>query len=55
MASHTPADYVYLGGATRRYLDTTTGQTLSRRAYDARFKLSAQGFRSYEAKALARS
>jgi hypothetical protein len=55
MASNTAADYVYLGGRTRRYLDTTTGQTLSRRAYDARFKLSTQGFRSYEAKALARS
>jgi hypothetical protein len=53
--SHDPADYRCLGGTTRRYLDTTTGQTLSRRQYEQRFKLAGQGFRTFEEKALRRA
>jgi hypothetical protein len=54
MASRNPSAYRPLGGSSRRYLDTTTGATLSRRQYDQRFRLPAQGYRSFEAKAAAR-
>jgi hypothetical protein len=54
MASRNPSDYRPLGGSSRRYLDISTGETLSRRQYDQRFRLPAQGYRSFEAKAAAR-
>jgi hypothetical protein len=54
MASGNPSDYRPLGGRSRRYLDITTGETLSRRQYDQRFRLPAQGYRSFEEKAAAR-
>jgi hypothetical protein len=54
MPSRNPADYRPLGGVTRRYFDTTTGETISRRQYDQMFRLPAQGYRSFEEKAAAR-
>jgi hypothetical protein len=48
MASLNPADYRPLGGSTRRYLDTTTGESLSRRQYDRLFRLGPRGLASYE-------
>ena len=54
MASWNPSDYRPLGGSSRRYLDITTGQTLSRRQYDQLFRLPTQGYRSFEEKAAAR-
>jgi hypothetical protein len=55
MASSNPADYRPLGGGSRRYLDTTTGDTLSRRQFDQRFRLPRQGFATFEEKALRRA
>jgi hypothetical protein len=54
MPNRNLSDYRPLGGSSRRYLDVTTGETLSRRQYDQRFRLPAQGYRSFEAKAAAR-
>jgi hypothetical protein len=54
MASRNPSDYRPLGGSSRRYLDLTTSETLSRRQYDQRFRLPVQGYRSFEEKAAAR-
>src|SRR5262249_28151028 len=34
--------------ASRRYLDPTTGETISRRQYDKRFRLGPRGLSSYE-------
>jgi hypothetical protein len=55
MASQNPRDYRPLGGTTRRYVNISTGQTLSRRQYDQLFRLPPQGYRSFEAKAAARA
>lgn len=49
--THNLTDYRPLGGKSRRYLDVTTGTTVSRRRYDQLFRLPAQGYRSYEHKA----
>jgi hypothetical protein len=54
MPSRNPSDYRPLGGTSRRYRDLTTGETLSRRQYDQRFRLPVQGYRSFEQKAAAR-
>jgi len=43
-----------LGGSSRRYRNTLTGEIISRRQYDKRFgNLARQGYASYEAKAKA--
>lgn len=55
MTSNNRADFVYLGGKSRRYLDTTTGQTISRRQYDQLFRLGPRGLSSYEALARQRA
>src|SRR5712691_278261 len=55
MASDAPTDYVFLGGKARRYLDTTTGETISRRRYDKLFRLEPRGLSSYEALARQRA
>jgi hypothetical protein len=54
MPNPTPRDFRPLGGSARRYLNLATGETLSRRQYDQLFRLPAQGFSSYEEKAVAR-
>lgn len=46
--------FVPLGGSSRRYRNTHTGETISRRQYDQRFRLPHQGYRSYEEKAARR-
>jgi hypothetical protein len=55
MTSNNRADFVYLGGKSRRYLDVTTGQTISRRQYDQLFRLGPRGLSSYEALAKERA
>jgi hypothetical protein len=54
MVSRNPNNYRPLGGSARRYLDLTTGETLSRRHFDQLFRLPIQGYRSFEEKAAAR-
>ncbi|MGO8949296.1 MAG: hypothetical protein ACLQUY_16925 [Ktedonobacterales bacterium] len=44
----TAADYVRLPGASRRYRNTNTGETISRRQYDRLYRLGPCGFSSYE-------
>ncbi len=44
----TAADFVALGGLTRRYRNITTGETISRRQYDKLFRLAPRGITSYE-------
>jgi hypothetical protein len=53
--STNPADFVYLGGSARRYLDRVTGYTLSRRQYDKLFRLGPRGVTSYESLARQRA
>jgi hypothetical protein len=48
VASTNRADYRPLGGKSRRYVDVTTGQTISRRQYDRLFRLGPRGFASHE-------
>ena len=55
MTSSAQNEYVYLGGKSRRYLNTSTGQTISRRQYDKRFRLGPRGISSYEALAKRRA
>ncbi|MGO8950084.1 MAG: hypothetical protein ACLQUY_20990 [Ktedonobacterales bacterium] len=55
MTSSAPSEYVYLGGKSRRYLNVTTGQTISRRQYDRLFRLGPRGYSSYEALARQRA
>ncbi len=45
----TAADFVALGGLTRRYRNVNTGETISRRQYDKLFRLGPRGIKSYEA------
>jgi hypothetical protein len=54
MPSLRATNYRPLGGTSRRYLNTITGETLSRRQFDQLFRLPAQGYRSFEEKAAAR-
>src|SRR5262245_9197713 len=54
MPSPHATDYRPLGGSSRRYLNPITRETLSRRQFDQRFRLPAQGYRSFEEKAAAR-
>jgi len=49
------ADYIALGGRTRRYRNLTTGETISRRQYDTLFRLGPRGIPSYEALARQRA
>jgi len=42
------ADYIALGGLTRRYRNINTGETISRRQYDKLFRLGPRGIASYE-------
>ncbi len=51
----TAADYVRLPGLSRRYINTTTGETISRRQYDRLFRLGPRGFTSYEKLAASRA
>jgi hypothetical protein len=51
----TAADYVRLPGASRRYINTTTGETISRRQYDRLYRLGPRGFTSYEKLAASRA
>ena len=51
----TAADYVRLPGARRRYINTTSGETISRRQYDRLFRLGPRGFTSYEKLAASRA
>lgn len=44
----TAADYVALGGLTRRFRNIHTGETISRRQYDKLFRLGPRGISSYE-------
>ena len=55
VAMATAADYVRLPGARRRYINTTTGETISRRQYDRLFRLGPRGFTSYEKLAASRA
>jgi hypothetical protein len=55
MPSLNPHDYRALGGTSRRYLDRTTGETISRRQYDQRYRLGPRGIPSYEALARSRA
>jgi hypothetical protein len=54
MSSPRASEYRPLGGTSRRYLNSITGETLSRRQFDQLFRLPAQGYRSFEEKAAAR-
>jgi hypothetical protein len=51
----TAADYIRLPGESRRCLNTTTGETISRRQYDRLFRLGPRGFTSYEKLAASRA
>ncbi len=54
MAKKTNSDWQPLGGTSRNFLNTKTGQILSRRQYDKQFgTLAKQGFKSYQQKAKA--
>jgi hypothetical protein len=54
MPTQRATEYRPLGGSSRLYLHTITGETLSRRQFDQLFRLPAQGYRSFEEKAAAR-
>jgi hypothetical protein len=50
-----PSDYVPLHGTTQRFRNVYTGETISRRQYDKRFRLGPRGYSSYEALARQRA
>ena len=51
----TAADYVRLPRASRRYINTTTGEAISRRQFDRLYRLGPRGFTSYEKLAASRA
>lgn len=55
MASGAQTEYVPLRGATRRFRNVSTGETISRRQYDKLFRLAPRGIPSYEALARQRA
>lgn len=55
MATFSAADFIPLGGATRRFRNVQTGETISRRQYDKLYRLGPRGFSSYEALAQQRT
>ncbi len=55
MATFSDADFIPLRGATRRFRNVATGETISRRQYDKLFRLAPRGIPSYEALARQRA